>query len=242
MEYKKIRTATFLRRPNRFIAEVMLDGKIETVHVANTGRCKELLLPDAVVYLSESDNARRKTRYDLVTVEKIIPTLQGSKKVPVNLDSLAPNKAAAQWIKSNSRRYPQITTFRPEYTMGNSRFDFYVEYRDAAGFLHKQPVEVKGCTLEKNGVAMFPDAPTLRGLKHVEELTKLQQSGEYNCLILIVVQMDCCHCFAPNRETHPEFAQALKCAAQAGVEIKAIQCTVTPSSLIAGDEIPCILS
>ncbi|MBQ5781305.1 MAG: DNA/RNA nuclease SfsA [Spirochaetaceae bacterium] len=242
MLYKKIRKAIFLQRPNRFIAQVEIDGEVETVHVKNTGRCKELLLPNAVVYLSESDNPQRKTRFDLVAVEKTLESSHGDKKIIVNLDSQAPNKVAAHWIENNRRDYPEIIKLKSEYTLGKSRFDFFLEYRDARGQIRQQLVEVKGCTLEKDGVAMFPDAPTLRGLKHVSEITRFRQNGEYEGLILIIVQMEGCRYFTPNRETHPEFAQALEDASNSGVKVTAVECSVTPSSLTPKSEIPCILT
>ena len=259
MHYSKIRKATFLDRTNRFIAHVMLDGKIQTVHVKNTGRCKEFLVPNATVYLEESDNPVRKTKYDLIAVEKVIteqkasltsnatapqnPTVSQDHLSPpqptllINLDSQAPNKVAAEWICKNKTYFRKFTLLKPEYTLGDSRFDFYAEYIDQAARPHKALIEVKGCTLEQDGVALFPDAPTPRGLKHVRELTALSKSGDYECMILIIVQMKGCKYFTPNRKTHADFADALKKAKAAGVKIIAVECDVTPDSLIAGDEI-----
>lgn len=259
MRYTKIRKAIFLDRPNRFIAHVLLEGKIQTVHVKNTGRCKELLVPDATVYLEESDNTARKTKYDLIAVEKIVTEESASpaknslapqnsfasQKSPlhprhtllINMDSQASNKVAAEWIRETKTYFPKLTLLKPEYTLGDSRFDFYAEYEDNDGLHHKMLIEVKGCTLEKDGIALFPDAPTLRGLKHVRELTALSKSGEYECMVLIIVQMKGCRYFTPNRETHADFADALKEAKSSGVKIIAVECDVTPDTLLAKDEI-----
>lgn len=259
MQYKHIHKAIFLDRPNRFIAHVLLEGKIQTVHVKNTGRCKELLVPNATVYLEENDNPARKTKYDLIAVEKIVTeesaspaknthALQNafpSQKSPsqpqrtllINMDSQSPNKVAAEWIRENITYFPKLTLLKPEFTLGDSRFDFYAEYEDNDGLHHKSLIEVKGCTLEKDGVALFPDAPTLRGLKHVRELSTLSKSGEYECMVLIIVQMKGCNFFTPNRETHPDFADALKETKAAGVKIIAVECEVTPDTLLAKDEI-----
>ena len=239
MQYKHIHKAIFLHRPNRFIAHVLLEGKIQTVHVKNTGRCKELLVPNATVYLEESDNSARKTKYDLIEVEKVVTDERtaSQKTILINMDSQAPNKVAAEWIRENKTYFPKLTLLKPEYTLGDSRFDFYAEYEDNDGQHHKMLIEVKGCTLEKYGVALFPDAPTLRGLKHVRELSSLRKSGDYECMVLIIVQMKGCKFFTPNRETHPDFADALKEAKAAGVKIIAVECEVTPATLLAKDEI-----
>lgn len=229
MHYSSVKKAVFIERPNRFIARVLLEGKKETVHVKNTGRCKELLVPGATVYLEEGSNPARKTKYDLIAVEKGI--------LLINMDSQAPNKAAFEWIQNNRKEFPRIIYLKPEYTLGDSRFDFYVEYEDDAGAIHKKLIEVKGCTLEEEGTAMFPDAPTLRGLKHVKKLTELHESGQYECMILLIIQMSGCRYFTPNRKTHPEFADALHEADAAGVKITAVECSVTPDSMTAGNEI-----
>ncbi|MBO6219760.1 MAG: DNA/RNA nuclease SfsA [Treponema sp.] len=234
MRYSKIRKAIFLNRPNRFIAHVLLEGKIQTVHVKNTGRCKELLVPNATVYLEESDNPARKTKYDLIAVKKIV---NAQESLLINMDSQAPNKVAAEWIHENKTYFPKLTLLKPEFTLGDSRFDFYAEYEDNDGQHHKSLIEVKGCTLEKDGIALFPDAPTLRGLKHVRELSTLSKSGEYECMVLIIVQMKGCKFFTPNRETHADFADALKEAKTAGVKIIAVECEVTPDTILAKDEI-----
>ena len=234
MRYPKIRKAIFLDRPNRFIAHVLLEGKIQTVHVKNTGRCKELLVPDATVYLEESDNPVRKTKNDLIAVEKIV---NAQEPLLINMDSQAPNKVAAEWISDSKAYFPTLTLLKPEFTLGDSRFDFYAEYEDDDGLRHKSLIEVKGCTLEKDGIALFPDAPTLRGLKHVREFTALSKSGDYECMVLIIVQMKGCKFFTPNRVTHADFADALKEAKTAGVKIIAVECEVTPDTLLAKDEI-----
>ena len=232
MQYTHIKKATFLDRPNRFIAHVLLDGKKEPVHVKNTGRCRELLLPNATVYLEESQNPARKTKYDLIGVEKI-----AEKPLLINMDSQAPNKVAAEWICQNKKYFPDLRHLKAEYTLGDSRFDFYAEYKDENGSDHKMLIEVKGVTLEMDGVALFPDAPTLRGLKHVKELTSFTGSGQYECMILLIVQMAGCKYFTPNRQTHADFAEALKAAGEAGVKVIAVECQVSPESLVAKDEI-----
>ena len=234
MRYPKIRKAIFLDRPNRFIAHVLLEGKIQTVHVKNTGRCKELLVPNATVHLEESDNPARKTKYDLIAVEKIV---NAQESLLINMDSQAPNKVAAEWIRENKTYFPKLMLLKPEFTLGDSRFDFYAEYEDNTARPHKMLIEVKGCTLEKDGIALFPDAPTLRGLKHVRELAALSKSGDYECMVLIIVQMKGCKYFTPNRETHPDFADALKKAKGTRVKIIAVECDVTPKSLVADKEI-----
>ena len=224
MQYAHVRPAVFQARPNRFVARVLLDGKEETVHVKNTGRCRELLVPGARVYLAEGDNPARKTRYDLVAVEK--------GELLVNLDSQAPNKVFAQWAGSGGFR-PGLTLLRPETTWGNSRFDFYWE--DAAG--QRGFVEVKGVTLEEEGHVRFPDAPTLRGVKHLEELVRARAEG-YDAAVCFVVQMEGMVDFAPNDATHPAFGAALRRAAAAGVTVLAMECAVTPESLAIRRSIP----
>ena len=216
MHYKNIYKAKFLSRPNRFIAKVALEGMEETVHVKNTGRCRELLVPGCTVYLEKSDNPTRKTAYDLVTVQK--------GDLLINMDSQAPNQVFGEWAQGGGFR-DDLTLLKAETTWGRSRFDFYWEAGDERGF-----VEVKGCTLEENGLALFPDAPTERGVKHLEELILAQREG-FSCAICFVLQMKGCHSFRPNEETHPEFADALRKAAQAGVRILAMDCVVAPDWL-----------
>ncbi len=213
MKYKKIVKGEFIERPNRFIAKVIIDGEVHTVHVKNTGRCRELLLPEATVYLEESDNPARKTKYDLIAVEK-----QGFGLI--NIDSSAPNKVALEWLKKQGYDY-----IKPEYTYGNSRIDFYME----KGY-QKYLMEVKGCTLEIDGIGYFPDAPTERGLKHINELIKAKADG-YNPIIAFVIQMEGIDEVRGNRLTHPEFADALDCAQKNGVDILFLQCKVEPEGI-----------
>jgi len=220
MRYPNICPGTFLARPNRFIAHVEAEGEVQVCHVKNTGRCRELLVPGCRVYLVESGNPVRKTRYDLVAVEKETP------KGPllINMDSQAPNKVFGEWAAAGNYR-PRLTLLRPETTFGNSRFDYYWEDSDERGF-----VEVKGVTLEENGVVRFPDAPTERGVKHLEELVAAHQAGYY-AAVCFIVQMEGMGWVEPNDATHPEFGAALRKAAAAGVEVLALECRVTPDSL-----------
>ena len=216
MNYDHITEGRFVERPNRFVARVRLNGRVETVHVKNTGRCRELLVPDAKVYLEKSTNPDRATTYDLVAVEK------GSRTV--NMDSQAPNKAVGEWLKSGGL-FTDVTLVRPETKFGNSRFDFYVESGGEKIF-----IEVKGVTLEEDGVVRFPDAPSDRAVKHVEELIAAKHQG-FRVFVLFVIQMEGVNYFTPNRDTHPEFAEALCRASEAGVEVLAYDCRVTPDSM-----------
>ena len=213
MMYRKTVEAHFISRPNRFVAQVEADGKIETVHVKNTGRCKELLLQGSRVILSEADNPSRKTRYDLIAVEKAGLGL-------VNIDSQAPNKVMAEWLSGQD--YDLI---QPEYTYGKSRIDFYME-RGAQKYL----LEVKGCTLERDGIGYFPDAPTERGVKHIHELICAKREG-YWCGVAFVIQMPKIKEVRPNVETHPEFGVAWQEAVTAGVRIWFIGCDVREDGL-----------
>ena len=216
MKYENCHSATFLSRPNRFIAIVEIDGEEQRVHVKNTGRCAELLQLGNTVYLEKSSNPARKTQYDLIAVEKQVP---GGTRI-VNMDSMAPNLAAKEWLEDGG--LGPIQNLRAETTIGDSRFDFVGE-QDGRRVI----VEVKGCTLEENGIARFPDAPTQRGVKHVCGLARLAEAGD-RCVILIVIQMKGVHTFRPNWQTHPEFGFALQQAAAAGVEIIAVDCMVCP--------------
>ena len=213
MKYHKIVSGTFENRPNRFIAHVWIDGILETVHVKNTGRCKELLLPGSKVILEVSDNPSRKTKYDLISVYKEGLGL-------VNMDSQAPNKVAYEWLQTQGYDY-----IKPEYKYGNSRVDFYMEKGDT-----KYLLEVKGCTLEIDGIGYFPDAPTERGVKHLRELTEAIKQG-YHCAIAFVIQMPGITKVLPNRNTHPEFATAMEEAQSAGVQIYYLCCSITEDSL-----------
>lgn len=223
MKYKETEKAVFLKRPNRFIAEVEIQGKRETVHVKNTGRCKELLIPGAEVILEKSGNPNRKTKYDLICVNK-----QGRL---VNMDSQIPNKAAEEWIKKGGL-FPEEVTIRPEKKYGNSRFDLYVESPVRRAF-----VEVKGVTLEENNIVRFPDAPTVRGIKHVEELIHCMEEG-YEAYLLLVIQMKGVKKFMPNWDTQPEFGEALIKAEKAGVKILARDCLVTEDTIKIQEEVP----
>ncbi len=211
----------FLSRPNRFIALVDIGGEIVTVHVKNTGRCKELLTDNATVYLAAAENPTRKTPYDLVAVEKIKP--DGTAMI-VNMDSQAANSIAAEYL-SISGLFPANATYRREVTHGRSRFDFCVNNADEQG--NTAYLEVKGCTLERDGIAYFPDAPTERGVKHIKELTALARAGTPAC-ILFIIQMKGVTTLHPNDETHREFGDALREARDAGVRILAVDCVVKP--------------
>ena len=223
MQYGKILPARFLSRPNRFVARVEAEGEELVCHVKNTGRCRELLVPGATVWLEESPNPSRKTKFDLIAVEK------GDRLI--NMDAQAPNKVFGEWAAAGGFR-EGLTLLRPETTYRSSRFDFYWESSKGRGF-----VEVKGVTVEEDGVVRFPDAPTLRGVKHLDELVKAREAG-YEAAVCFVIQMENVRWFAPNDVTHPEFGQALRRAAQAGVEILAMDCAVTPQSLTMGKPVP----
>ncbi len=227
MKYDHIREGRFESRPNRFIAYVNIDGRREKVHVKNTGRCRELLTENAAVYLNKSDNPQRSTDYDLVAVKK------GSRII--NMDSQAPNKAVEEWLKKGGM-FSDAIQIRPETKYRNSRFDFYVETPEDKVF-----IEVKGVTLEQDNAALFPDAPSDRAVKHVEELTEALKEG-YKAYIVLVIQMENVEYFTPNRETHPEFAAALLRARQAGVRILAYDCKVTPDLMTINRPVPVKLS
>ena len=213
MKYLKTLQAKFIDRPNRFIAHVDLNGNVETVHVKNTGRCKELLIKGVTVILEESDNESRKTKYDLIAVYKENFGL-------INIDSQAPNKVAKEWLESKDYTY-----IKPEYTYGNSRIDFYMEKDD-----RKYLMEVKGCTLERDGIGYFPDAPTERGVKHIYELIKAKEDG-YEVSLAFVIQMEGVNEVLPNIEIHPEFGVAIDDAKKAGVNIVFIKCRVYENRL-----------
>ena len=214
MVYDNVIRAEFVKRPNRFIAEVIIDGCRETVHVKNTGRCKELLIPGCEVWLTAPGNPQRKTKYDLIAVRK-------NNGIIFNIDSQAPNKLVKEWLASQG-----FDAVVPEYTYGDSRIDFYMERGN-----EKYLMEVKGCTLEIDGVGYFPDAPTERGVKHIRELIKAKEAG-YNSILAFVIQMDGVSEVRANVNTHPEFGTALDEARDAGVEIWFLKCHVEPDSLI----------
>lgn len=222
MKYRKVIDAKFINRPNRFIAEVEISERgREIVHVKNTGRCKELLIPGVDVILDESDNPNRKTKYDLIAVSK-----EGMGWI--NIDSQAPNKVVYEWLKKQGYSY-----IKPEYKYGNSRIDFYMEKEN-----DKYLMEVKGCTLEIDRIGYFPDAPTERGVKHLRELTLATKKG-YKCIIAFVIQMEGITEVRPNISTHPEFGIALKEAKDAGVEIWYMPCRVMPDELFIERQLTC---
>ena len=218
MKYQNIARAVFLKRPNRFIAEVEVNGTKETVHVKNTGRCRELLIPGCEVWLTEPGTPGRKTRYDLVAVRK-------ENGVLFNIDSQAPNHVVKEWL--GKQDYDKVV---PEYTYGESRIDFYMEHGK-----ERYLMEVKGCTLEIEGTGYFPDAPTERGAKHLRELAKAAESG-INAAIAFVIQMDGVSEVKPNTATDPEFSKAFEDAKAAGVKVLFLKCHVEPDELeIIGD-------
>ena len=223
MQYTNIMAGKFLARPNRFIAHVEIAGHEEIVHVKNTGRCKELLLPGATVHVQHFPEGKRKTKYDLIAVEK--------QNLLINMDSQAPNKVVQEWLMEQEP-FGKITYLKPECKHGDSRFDFYLETEAKKMF-----IEVKGVTLEEKGVVMFPDAPTERGVKHVQELCHCLEQG-YEAAIVFVVQMSGMRYFTPNRRTHAAFAEALERAEAFGVRMLALSCEVTPESLAINGEIP----
>jgi len=233
MRYEKIEAAVFKSRPNRFIAHVETERGSEVCHVKNTGRCKELLVPDARIWVQRNDNPARKTALDLIAVQK--------GNLLINMDSQIPNRVAEEWIRgghfgirrSDGERhvFSRETRIRPETRYGDSRIDLYLEDGDVRMFL-----EIKGVTLEEDGVARFPDAPTERGVKHVQELIRCHEDG-YEAGILFVIQMKGVHRMEPNDRTHPAFGEALRDAARAGVHIMAVDCLVEPASICADEEV-----
>lgn len=220
MIYNNIHHGVFISRPNRFIANVQIDGKVEICHVKNTGRCRELLTDRARVIVQESDSPNRKTRFDLINVYK------GDRLI--NMDSQSPNKVFAEWAHK-SGVFGNITLLRPETRFGSSRFDFYMEADARKAF-----VEVKGVTLEEDGVVRFPDAPTERGVKHVRELMECINEG-YDAYVVFIVQMKDVLYFEPNWETHREFGEALMEAAAHGVRVLAVDCEVMEDTIEARD-------
>lgn len=266
MKYNKVVSGTFLQRPNRFIAHVLIDSKEEICHVKNTGRCHELLIPGCTVYCAVSDNPQRKTKFDLIAVEKRVTysTITNQQGIPVatttsseaietngapnsktdpgsshvllvNMDSQAPNAAVKEWLQSGTSPFGKIDYLKPECKFGNSRFDFYLETEKRKIFL-----EVKGVTLEDNGTVLFPDAPTERGVKHLRELIRCHEERFETCVIF-VVQMEQARCFTPNRKTHPQFADALWEAQEAGVQLLAYTCKVTPAAMTLDKALPIVL-
>lgn len=216
MLYENIMKAVFLERPNRFIAKILMDGEERICHVKNTGRCRELLVPGAEIYVQHWNLPTRKTNYDLIAVRK------GDRLI--NMDSAAPNAVFAQWVKEGGL-FSELTLLKPEQRFGQSRFDFYIEADRKKAF-----AEIKGVTLEENGVVRFPDAPTERGVKHLNELIKCVESG-FDAYIVFIIQMDRVKYFEPNWDTHRLFGETLQKANSAGVNLLALNCDVTENSI-----------
>ncbi len=230
MNYKNVIPAVFLSRPNRFIAKVLIDKTEETVHVKNTGRCRELLVPGGRVYLEKTENPERKTKYDLIASEKV--TANGT--ILINMDSQIPNYCCEEFLP-RSGLFSAGAVIKREVKFGNSRFDIFVTDGDKKTF-----IEVKGVTLEKDGLALFPDAPTERGVKHINELISAKKQG-FDACIIFIIQMTGVHTFSPNREMQPEFAEALSRAEKAGVKILAYDCLVTPDSITVKNPVKILL-
>ncbi|MBQ7873634.1 MAG: DNA/RNA nuclease SfsA [Oscillospiraceae bacterium] len=222
MKYENVISGRFISRPNRFIAHIEIGGKEEICHVMNTGRMRELLLPGAEVFLCEGKNPNRKTKYDLIGVRR------GDGEI-INIDSIAPNKVAGEYIRT---LFPDAKVIKPETFFDKSRFDFYIEDKNEKIFL-----EVKGVTLNVEGEARFPDAPTERGAKHLYELIEAKKQG-YRAMVLFVIAMKGCFSFAANSATDPKFAKALCEAKQAGVEVLAVDCRVSADGIFADKAIP----
>lgn len=222
MIYNNIKKAKFISRPNRFIANIEIDGKNELCHVKNTGRCKELLVPGAEIYVEQSDSGNRKTKYDLICVRK--------NKMLVNIDSQIPNKVIFEYIK-NGGIFEKVEEIKCEKKYKNSRFDLYVKADGKENF-----VEVKGVTLEENKIAKFPDAPTERGIKHINELVDAVKNG-YDAYVVFVIQLKGVNSFEPNYKTHKKFGEALKFAEKNGVKILAFDCNVTETSITIDEKI-----
>lgn len=218
MKYTNQYPAIFISRPNRFIATVDIEGTIETVHVKNTGRCRELLIPGVKVMLEKSNNPDRKTKYDLVMVYK-------ENLGWVNIDSQMPNALVREWLESEPEEFSGLTLIKPEYTYGDSRVDFYLERGD-----EKILIEVKGVTLEIDGIGYFPDAPTERGVKHIRELIKARREG-YVAYIAFVIQMNGIKEVRANMNTHREFSVALEEAQKAGVKVLMLECNVSENEI-----------
>lgn len=221
MRYRDMVQGQFLQRPNRFIAQVEIAGREQVCHVKNTGRCKELLVPGCTVYCEVASNPERKTKYDLIAVEK-------GKRL-INMDSQAPNTAVKEWLAAGG--LGEISQLKPETTHGQSRFDFSFMKDGKRCFL-----EVKGVTLENDGICAFPDAPTLRGAKHLRELAQAVMDG-FGAYVLFVIQMEDVKYLHPNDITDPAFGQALREAAAAGVQILAVDCNVTPDTMVIGKSV-----
>lgn len=227
MTYTDIVEAKFIDRPNRFIANVELDGRVVVCHVKNTGRCKELLVPGATVYLQHWDKPERRTKWDLIAVMK------GERLI--NMDSAAPNAVFSEWLRQGGLTGAPPELIKPEAVYRDSRFDFYFEHSGKRAF-----AEVKGVTLEDKGVVLFPDAPTERGLKHLRGLIDCVQNG-YEAYAVFIIQMRGVDYFTPNRLTHPEFSDTLKQASLAGVKLIALDCSVSPEEISVSQEVKILL-
>lgn len=225
MKYENMVPGKFLCRPNRFVAHVQIDGNEQIVHVKNTGRCRELLPEGVQVWCEKNDAPNRKTKYDLICVQK------GDRLI--NMDSQAPNAAAGEWLRGGG--LPDVHQVRSEVKFANSRFDFAFQKEGKPCFM-----EVKGVTLENDGICAFPDAPTLRGAKHLRELIQAAQAG-YGAYVLFVIQMENVQCLRPNDATDPEFGEALRQAERAGVRLLAMDCRVTPDSMTLRKAVPICL-
>lgn len=226
MRYRSVVPGRFLERPNRFVALVETAEGVQTVHVKNTGRCRELLIPGATVYLERSGSPNRRTAFDLIAVEK------GRRLI--NMDAQAPNRVFGEWAAAGGF-LPEVTAIRPEFSFGESRLDFCLE--TPAG---RHLVEVKGVTLEEGGAARFPDAPTERGVKHIRELRRAAEAG-LDATLFFVIQMENVQTMAPNDETHPAFGAVLREAAAHGVRVCAYDCTVTADSIALRRPVPVML-
>lgn len=231
MKYSNIEQGYFIKRQNRFIADVKINNLIQKVHIKNTGRLNELLVEGACVYLQKCDSDKRKTKYDLVSVE--IKDSEGNRRY-VNIDSFAANDVVEEWLQ-RSELFGKNAVIRREVQYNKSRFDFYIKTHDREIFL-----EVKGCTLENDGIAYFPDAPTERGIKHIKELCECIKDG-YESYIVFVVQMENVVGFSPNYKTHAEFGETLKRAKNQGVKLMAKNCRLTDSSIEIADDVEIIL-
>ena len=227
MRYRDIFEAEFVDRPNRFIANVLIDGQSAVCHVKNTGRCKELLIPGVKVYVQRASKQERKTQWDLIAVMK------GERLI--NIDSAAPNAVFGEWLSAGSLTGAVPELIRPETVYKSSRFDFYFEHGGKKAF-----AEVKGVTLEEDGVVLFPDAPTERGVKHLRGLIDCVHDG-YEAYAVFIIQMKGVKYFTPNRTTHPEFADALKAAHDSGVKIIALDCAVTPDEISVSEGVKILL-
>lgn len=222
MKYANIKEGIFIERVNRFIAHIDIDGKVEVCHVKNTGRCKEILVKGCKVFVQEFDSKIRKTKFDLISVYK------GNRLI--NIDSQVPNKMFSEWVKLGNL-FKDIKVFKSEVFYKNSRFDFYVEYEDKKAF-----IEIKGVTLENEGVVLFPDAPTSRGVKHLKELVSAREEG-YEAYVIFIVQMEGVKYFTPNYETHKEFGDTLSFCKNNGVNILAFDSVVSKDEIYIKDSV-----